>query len=522
MVVAISLGTVAASLAVLALVGTQHIRNVSEAVRGRELITLQQYARLAAREVSFLMAQEEGAVLNLLDLTSPQSLIQSLARVESDFAGIICFALMDDGLLLYPPPETSLQGSTSSGGVPMQRRWEQIAIAEDHRLEIAKQARRAGRARVYLVRPGTHFIASVHLMQSDGTDGIIGISWSPQHVAHWCQSAALNILPEGYSLRMRNRRGNYLLQGVAFDTRGTAPGLSATHPLDDDMFPWVAEIAHEAPTDVAGLVRRQVSFYALVLAVLALLIVAGAWMLTAVTLREIELGRLKADFAANVSHELRTPLALIRAAGDALSSRRDLGKPRTDRYLSIISRESQRLTDLINTVLSFAEHSRKQDPRALVPTNVCRMLRDFLEEQKWNLEEKGFSVQLDICEEDAVCKLNTGAIHLVLINLIDNAAKFSPQRKEIRLAVRRSNHNAAISVSDKGIGIAPGDQDKIFDGFYRVERSLVKRTRGTGIGLALAQQIVDAHGGSMEVESKLGQGSTFTVLLPLCEEDGQG
>jgi two-component system phosphate regulon sensor histidine kinase PhoR len=245
-----------------------------------------------------------------------------------------------------------------------------------------------------------------------------------------------------------------------------------------------------------------------------LLIVLGVWMLVATSLKQMELGRMKADFAANVSHELRTPLALIRGAADTLCGGRELGAADRARYLGIIGRESERLTELIDTVMKYTALERGPAATALMPADVCALVREFTAEQRRRLEEEGFVVRTAIPDAPLEARLDAEAMRLVLVNLFSNAVKFAGARKEITVTVTDRDAGLAIRVSDRGIGIAEGDKRRIFDVFYRAEGELVKKTRGTGIGLALARQIVHAHKGRISVESTLGEGATFTVWLP--------
>jgi two-component system phosphate regulon sensor histidine kinase PhoR len=259
-----------------------------------------------------------------------------------------------------------------------------------------------------------------------------------------------------------------------------------------------------------------------ILALLVGFIVAGVWTLVHVAMEEMEVGRLKADFAANVSHELRTPLALIRAAADAIGMRKDLDRPRLERYLGIIARQSQRLQDLINTVLAFASIERGERVLPLERGDLAAFVTIFLRDFRLRLDEGGFHLESSVPSDPVPVRLDADSMHLVLANLLENAMKFSGESRRLELRVETDARTAHVRIRDFGIGIAPEDRTRIFDGFYRAERDLVKKTRGTGIGLALVRDVVRLHGGRVEVESELGQGATFTVSLPKLVEPEAG
>jgi signal transduction histidine kinase len=347
---------------------------------------------------------------------------------------------------------------------------------------------------------------------------MIGLCWAKEYVETWCYSDALSNIPKGYIFEMMDEEDNPLCRlsasGAPLDQGPSANHLSASYPLARDAFNWIVRISPRDPLAIQRLTRRQVYFYSSVLAVLFVVLLTGLGMVVSLALKEMELGRLKADFAANVSHELRTPLALIRAAGDSLSMRRNMDASQVDRYLGIISREGRRLTDLVNTVLSFSDIDKKTEALHFEPTDVCALVKDFLRDYQPQLDDAGFQLESRIPGTSFLASLDPEAIRLVLVNLLDNAIKFSPERKELRVLVEPDNGRIGIRIEDRGIGISPEDREKIFDSFYRGEKNLVKKTRGTGIGLALAHRIVRAHRGEIRVDSTPGKGSVFTVLIP--------
>jgi signal transduction histidine kinase len=246
-----------------------------------------------------------------------------------------------------------------------------------------------------------------------------------------------------------------------------------------------------------------------------LMLGAGLLLVFSNVRREMHLSRLKSDFVANVSHELKTPLALIRLFAETLELGRVPGEEKAQQYYRIINKESQRLTQLINNILDFSRIEAGRREYEFAPTAVNRVVHDVLDAYRFQIEQQGFSLEADLADDLPDVQVDKEALGQALINLVNNAIKYSKDEKHIRLETRRNGEDLLLSVTDRGIGVPKGEQKKIFEKFYRAENSLVHETKGSGLGLALVRHIMQAHGGSVEVESVPGQGSTFTLRLPL-------
>jgi len=249
-----------------------------------------------------------------------------------------------------------------------------------------------------------------------------------------------------------------------------------------------------------------------------LMLAAGLLLAYSNVRREIKLSRLKSDFVANVSHELKTPLALIRLFAETLELGRVPGEEKAKQYYRIINKESQRLTQLINNILDFSRIEAGRKQYRFVPTDLSRIVREVVEAYRFPIEKDGFTLEVEVAEDLPEVEIDPEAIEQALLNLVNNAIKYSPDQKFIRLQVRRDGERILIAVRDKGIGVAKADQKRIFEKFYRAENTLVHTTKGSGLGLALVQHIMEAHGGSVELESAPGVGSTFTLVLPLTKK----
>ncbi len=258
--------------------------------------------------------------------------------------------------------------------------------------------------------------------------------------------------------------------------------------------------------------------YGLVVVLLALSLAALSLGLR-LAMREVEVAELKSGFLANVTHELKTPLAMIRMASETLELGRVRNEDDSKRFLATISRECRRLTHMINNVLDFAKIEEGKREFFFASTDVGRLVRDTVEIFEPQLKQGTFEVQVDVPADLPRVQADGQAITQCLINLVDNAIKYSRDTKQI--AIRASSNGdgrVRVAVSDKGIGVAARDSERIFEKFTRADTGLVHNVKGSGLGLALVRHIARAHGGDVELTSVPGEGSTFTLVLPLQQE----
>jgi signal transduction histidine kinase len=256
-------------------------------------------------------------------------------------------------------------------------------------------------------------------------------------------------------------------------------------------------------------------FYGVLLAVIVVLMFLGAFLITRDISRESETTRLKTEFVHNISHELKTPLTLIRLYGETLQRKENLKKDDRKEAYEIITKESERLSHLINNVLDFSRIEMGRKEFNFKKDSLAQIVRDTLESYRYHLEKKGFSIQKDIASDLPEMNFDGEAIASVLVNLLSNAMKFSHKIKEVTVKVFKDNGNVVLQVADKGMGISPKDTSRIFRRFYRVKNEIVSETRGSGLGLTLVKHISEAHGGWIKVESEPGKGSIFSVILPI-------
>jgi signal transduction histidine kinase len=232
------------------------------------------------------------------------------------------------------------------------------------------------------------------------------------------------------------------------------------------------------------------------------------------TVRQLELAQIKAGFVSNVTHELKTPIALIRLSVETLEMRRVQSPEETDKFLRTIGRETLRLQQLVDNILDFARLEAGQRIFRFETLDVVEIVRDTVESFRPRLEHLGFQLDVRVPESLPPVRGDAVALSHCVLNLLDNALKYSKTRREVTVTAGERGEHVAISVSDRGMGIAQADQERIFEKFVRLETGLVHDVKGTGLGLSLVDQIVRAHGGRVELVSSPGEGSTFTIVLP--------
>jgi two-component system phosphate regulon sensor histidine kinase PhoR len=302
------------------------------------------------------------------------------------------------------------------------------------------------------------------------------------------------------------------------DAQGRAD--EATRPLRFVFTDWSAGI-HSRDMSPADWARRNFALNLGLSLLLAAVVAGGVLFALRAASREMRLSQMKSDFVSNVSHELRTPLASIRVFGELLRLGRADSPEKVREYGEYIETESRRLTGLINNILDLAriESGRKSYDFAAV--RLEEVVEETLRTFRVSLSQSGFRIDYrPPAEPLPQLSLDAAAIAQSLGNLLDNAVKYSGEARDIEVGVRRDGDRAVIWVKDQGIGIPRGEQEKIFDRFHRVASGLVHDIKGSGLGLAIVRHNIEAHGGRVELESRPGQGSTFSIVLPLGPRPG--
>jgi signal transduction histidine kinase len=226
---------------------------------------------------------------------------------------------------------------------------------------------------------------------------------------------------------------------------------------------------------------------------------------------------LRAGFTAAVSHELRTPLASMRVLVDGLLADAHLDQTKTRDYLHLLASENARLTRLIENFLTFSRLERGRERFAFAAVSPSTLVNGAIAAIRERVPAD-CELTLEIAPDLPPVRADEGAVVSALINLLDNALKYTPDEKRVLVKVTRTPDGIAFDVQDNGIGIAPREYRRIFKRFYRVDQRLASATSGVGLGLSIVELIARAHGGSVTVRSTEGAGSTFTLRLPYASE----
>ena len=227
-----------------------------------------------------------------------------------------------------------------------------------------------------------------------------------------------------------------------------------------------------------------------------------------------ELNRMKTDFISSVSHEIRTPMSSIQGLSEVLQSGKIKDKKKHDELLDIMARECGRLSRFLQNIIDFGKIEQKKKSYRFEKTDICEGIKDVVGLFIPRLESSEFIYEVLLPDDPVFLNIDKDAIKQVLINLLDNAIKYSEDKKHIRIELLEMENSVEVHTKDWGIGIPLPEQKKIFKGFYRAGEASLKAPRGVGLGLKITKHIMDAHGGKIEVESKSGYGSDFILIFP--------
>lgn len=262
-------------------------------------------------------------------------------------------------------------------------------------------------------------------------------------------------------------------------------------------------------------------FYYLALLLVLCAGLFGAYMLWRDLRREMRLTEMRAQFVSSVSHELKTPLTAIRMFAETLQLGRSRDPETQSEYLATIVNECERLSRLVDGVLQFSKSEQGKRTYRFRPLHLPETLEAAARAMEYPLAQKGFELSIRADGDLPPVRADHDALEQAVLNLLTNAMKYSGESRRIELALARENGDAVIRVTDHGVGIPPEEHARIFEKFYRVPSPENQLIPGTGLGLALVAQIARAHGGRVEVRSAPGQGSTFSIRLPLSGPNGE-
>ena len=284
--------------------------------------------------------------------------------------------------------------------------------------------------------------------------------------------------------------------------------------LDRPFSSWKAQIGLQ-DTSLDALARDSFLRSAGAALLVLIILLSGIVLTIRATDREARLAQAKSNFVSNVSHELKTPLSLISLFSEILELGRVNNEEKKTEYYRIIRHESRRLNKTIDNILDFSRIEAGRKTYEFVKADMAEVIDNVLSTHRYQFVNSGFDVQTNIRRDLPPVFIDRDAIAQAISNLLDNAIKYSRTVKQISITAERRDGALAIDIADRGIGIPRAEQAKIFEKFYRVGNGLVHDVKGSGLGLSLVKHIVEAHQGTVSVESDVGVGTRFTILLPL-------
>lgn len=278
--------------------------------------------------------------------------------------------------------------------------------------------------------------------------------------------------------------------------------------------PWTlaaASVAPERELREFG-ARRRLLLAALALAAVA--VAAGTFFTARALNREVALVQLQSDFVAAVSHEFRTPLTSLRNLSEMFTDGRPLDEETRERYYQVLARATGRLERLVEGLLDFGRMEAGLRAYEMLPLDPAVVAREVAEEFRLEAAAEGYGLEVSVADGLPRIHADREALGRALRNLLENAVRYSPECRTVWLEVAREGAHVAFRVRDRGYGIDPREQRAILRKFVRGEAARAAGIKGTGVGLTIVSRVVEAHSGELRIDSRPGEGSTFTILLP--------
>lgn len=305
-------------------------------------------------------------------------------------------------------------------------------------------------------------------------------------------------------------------QRVLFSNAAAQTGYLLESNFDRPFSNWKVGIALKN-TNLDELARNSF-LHSAGATLLVLVILFGGMALTIrATDREARLAQAKSNFVSNVSHELKTPLSLLSLFAEILELGRVKNEEKKTEYYRIIRHESLRLNKMIDNILDFSKIEAGRKTYVFANADMAEVIEHVLSSYRYQIDNSGFDVQTNIQADVPPVSIDRDAMAQAISNLLDNAIKYSRDVKQLSITTERRGSDLSIEIADHGIGIPRAEQAKVFEKFYRVGNGLVHDVKGSGLGLSLVKHIIEAHNGTIAVESDVGKGSRFTILLPLAD-----
>jgi signal transduction histidine kinase len=332
-------------------------------------------------------------------------------------------------------------------------------------------------------------------------DGLTAAVAGPNYLAFLCREA---VPDPALQCSLSDAEGHPLLGPLPAARAGTTLTAAAS------KLPWTLQVSGDAE----GTPSTQRRLLLWVAAVLAAVWLTGAVFIVRAIGREARVAQLQSDFVSAVSHEFRSPLSSLCQISEMLASNRFQSDELRRSAYSVLTRESERLRRLVKGLLDFQRLEAGAEVYHFERIEIREFLGTIIEDFRETVSDAGYTVELRGVEAGTHVKGDRDALSRVIWNLLDNAVKYSPECNTVWVDVECHENRVSIAVRDRGLGIPIHEQRDIFEKFVRGAESKTRRIKGTGVGLAMVQHIVQAHGGEILLASRPGEGSRFTIVFP--------
>jgi len=344
-------------------------------------------------------------------------------------------------------------------------------------------------------------------------DWMLGYELNPDHILRAVVPRVLETVDRGVDMRVAVLDEAGAVRFTQANPRSAA--LLVTERFTGALPFLTVGLFHANGGSIDQVIRREKATYLAFLIGTLFVMGLGIFLTVRAAAHEVAISRLKSEFVSNVSHEFKTPLALIRMFGETLESGLVQDDEKRREFYTIIRTESERLTHMVNRVLDFSRIEAGVKQYHFEEADVVEVVRHTLDIYGSQIRDRGFVIESQLSPTPIIGRFDRDAIAEALLNLLDNATKYSGDSRQIRVTVEREDRAMCLSVEDWGIGIPKDEQGKIFDKFYRARATATRATPGSGLGLTLVKHIAEAHGGRVEVSSEVGRGSRFTIRIPI-------
>jgi nitrogen-specific signal transduction histidine kinase len=362
-----------------------------------------------------------------------------------------------------------------------------------------------------------YLIAAVQIPDSSENQsvGLLGVKIREQHLIKDVIPEAIQRTPFSYPAHVviSHLSGKIILG----EKDSLTEPATATEFFEDNFPPWRIDI-FPSGGEASGAFDLKRSFYFWTIITLVVVLISGAVLISRTIAQEMAVLRLKSDFVSSVSHEFKSPLTSIKSLAERLRDGKVTDSDRMKQYFSVITQDADRLARLVTNILDFSKIEEGKREYEFDKNDLGKLVTQNIEDFKNEEIANEVKIQTQIAEDIPLLDVDKDALTQALNNLLDNAVKFSPDRKEIDVILKKDDKNVILQVKDKGIGIPPDEWDKIFDKFYQGRNEVRKAAKGTGLGLTLVKHTVEAHGGRIDIESRVGEGSVFSIIIPIRKE----